>query len=171
MYFQLYGYQLHKQCVSAGWIMWRKWDLRGHCTNCNLTSYQKAELFVVVLLVSCYLHVTSEPRATHMPVFYGAKWMSGAVMWADSQNSHASSVMANYNWQQMLESGQAQTEVSWQNNPDHHHVHWKLNITLQSTHTLRSGPAIAHAIPPRISMGLSLSHRAQCCSCYQGVSQ
>lgn len=62
------------------------------------------------------------------------------------QTSHASSVMANYNWQLMLESGQAQTDASWQNNSDDQHVHWKQNITLQSAQPLRSGPVAASCL-------------------------
>lgn len=37
-----------------------------------------------------------------MHVFYRAKWMSGGVIRANCQISHASLVMANYNWQLML---------------------------------------------------------------------
>lgn len=87
--------------------MWRKWDLRRSCPNYNLTLYQQS--FVVLLLVSCNLHVTSEARAKHIPMFYTAKWMSDRAMQAYCQASHASSVMANYNWQLMLEDGQVQT--------------------------------------------------------------
>lgn len=42
MYFQAYGYQLHKQCLSAGRVMWRKWDLRRSYTNHNLTLDQQS---------------------------------------------------------------------------------------------------------------------------------
>lgn len=128
--------------------MWRKWDLWRSCTGHDLTSYQQEQLFVVLLLVSCYFHLTW-PRATHARFYRVDEWRSDT---SGCQTSHASSVMANYNWQLMLESRQAQTKASWKNNPDHQ---LNLNITLQSANTLRSGPA-THAIPPRISLGLTL---------------
>lgn len=115
--------------------MWTKWNLRRSCTNHNLTSYKNTHKFLVVLLlVSCYLYVTSEPRATHMQVFHRAKWVSDGAMWANCQTSHASSVMANYNWQLMLESGQAQTKASWQNNPDHQRAPESWHYPAISTH-------------------------------------
>lgn len=76
MYFQVYGYQLHKLCwCRMNYVEEMGSQERLHKLQPDLVS-KHTGLFVVLLLVSCYLHVTSEPRATHMPVFYGAKWMS-----------------------------------------------------------------------------------------------
>lgn len=166
MYFQTYGYQLHKQCVSTGRIMWRKWDLRRSCTNYNLTLYQQS--CVVLLLVSCNLHVTSEARAKHIPMFYTAKWMSDRAMQAYCQASHASSVMANYNWQLMLEDGQVQTDASWQNYPDHQCVPESWTLPCNQHTPWGEGLPLLMQYLPRFQWD---SHRAHCCSCYQGVSQ
>lgn len=111
--------------------------------------------FARKLLLTCDFRTKSNTYACVLWSKVDEWW----AIWADCQNLHASSVMANYNWQRMLESGQAQTEASWQNNPDHQCVpkNWTLPCN-QHTPWGQSPPLLMPYL--KGSQSYSLSHTA-----------